>query len=162
MIGAQQLFALPSLNDLNLRLSPFYILATTAVVQANPTQHDDKFSPHPSELSETSPISTPHMNLSTIDGWEAPHTARDDNTCCSGDEPRWVYWNSPQDELFHSEGYPRRIYLLPLPFTPSKPRKMKSKLEMGVSFPNKWSVSASLRCLQTNDSPNKRHSRTVY
>ena len=45
------------------------------------------------------------------------------------------------DETFHSEGQPRRVYLLSSPSPPSPPRKMKRKLEMGVSFPKTRGVS---------------------
>ena len=86
------------------------------VVQRNPTQHDEKYSPQSPGLSDPSPISTPPMNLSTIDGWETPHTTTDFNTSYSQDEPRSVHWTSPLDETFHSEGKPRRIYLQSSPY----------------------------------------------
>ena len=81
------------------------------------------------------------MKLSTIDGWETPHTTLNDITFYSEDEPRRVYWTSPLDETFHSEGEPRRIYLLSSPSPPSPPRKMKRKLEKGMSFPKRGGVS---------------------
>ena len=47
--GAQQPFVPPSLNDLNLPPNPFIVLATMAVVRANPTQHDDNNCPQSPE-----------------------------------------------------------------------------------------------------------------
>ena len=76
--GAQQPIVPPSLNDVNRPLNPFNILAAMTVVQQNLTQRDDIYSPQSREPSE--PISLPPMNLSTIDGWETPHTTTDDNT----------------------------------------------------------------------------------
>ena len=78
--GAQQPIVPPSLNELNLPPNPFNILAAMKVVQPNPTQHDNNYSRHSPEPSEPSHISTPPMNLSTIDGWETPHTTTDGNT----------------------------------------------------------------------------------
>ena len=135
--GVQQPIVPPSLNDLNLPPKPFNILATMAVVQASPTQPDKNYSPQSPEPSEPSPISTPPHNLSTIDGWETPLSTRDDNTSYLEDEPRRLLWNPRLDGTFHSEGEPRRSYLLPSPSPPSPPRKMKRKLEMGMSFPKK-------------------------
>ena len=78
----------PNLNDLNLPPNPFNILATMAVVNPAGDGHDDKFSPQSPEPSDPSPISTPPMNVSTFNSWETPHTATDDNTFHSEDEPR--------------------------------------------------------------------------
>ena len=55
------------------------------------------------------------MNLTTIDGWETPQTTTDDNTFYSENQPRRVHWTSPLDEIFHSEGEFRQIYLLHSP-----------------------------------------------
>ena len=57
-------------------------------MQAEPTAHDKNYSPHSPEPSELSPISTPSINHSTIDGCETPHATTDDNTFYSEDEPR--------------------------------------------------------------------------
>ena len=127
--GAKQPIVPPSLNDLNLPPNPFILVATMAVFEANPTQPDDNYSPRSPEPSEPSPISTPPMNLSTIDGWENPHTTTDENTFDSEDEPRRVHWISTLDEIFLSEGEPRRFYLPPSSSPPSPPRKMKKKLK---------------------------------
>ena len=49
----------PSLNDLNLLLNPFNILATMGVVNTAEDGYDDNYSPQSPELSEPLPISTP-------------------------------------------------------------------------------------------------------
>ena len=76
----------PSLKDLNLPPHPFKISATMAVIKADPTTYHKNFSPPSPEPSDASPISTPPMNLSTIDGWDPPHTTTGDNTSYSEDE----------------------------------------------------------------------------
>ena len=81
----------PSLNDLNLPHKTFNVLATMAVIR-----QDVDVSPQSPELSDPSPISTPPMTLSTIEGWETPHTTTDDNTFYSAGEPRRVYWDISQ------------------------------------------------------------------
>ena len=90
--GRQDPIIAPSLNDLNLLHNPFNILGTIAVMQTEPTTHDKNYSPQSPEPSELMSISTPLMNLSTIGGWETPHTTTDDNTFYSEDEPRKIYW----------------------------------------------------------------------
>ena len=114
----------PRLNDLKLRPNPFSILATMVVAKPTAEGHDENYSPLSSEPSEPSPISTPSMNLSTIDIWEMPHTATDDNTFYSSDELRRIYFRPSS----------------PSP-PPSAPRKMKRKLDMGMSFPERRRVS---------------------
>ena len=85
--GTQHPIVPPSLNDLNLPPNLFNVLATMAVIQ-----QDQEDSPQSPEPSDPSPISTPPMNLSTIEGWETPHTTTDDNTFHSSEnEPRRVY-----------------------------------------------------------------------
>ena len=99
----RQLPVIPTnLNDLNLPPNPFNLLATMAV--ANPTEEgrDETYSPHSPEPLEPSPTSTPPMTLSTIEGWEKPHTMTDDNT-------------------FYSNAQPRRICFLPSIPSPSPP-----------------------------------------
>ena len=121
--GRQLPIFLPSLNDLNLPPHPFNILAERAVVNQE-DGYDDKYSPQSPEPSEPSPILTPPKILSTFDSWETSHTTTDDNTFYSSDEPN-------------------RINFLPSspPAPPSPPRKMKRKLEMGMSFPKRGGVS---------------------
>ena len=129
--GTQHPIVPPSLNDLNLPPNPFNVLATMAVIQQ--PQADSPQSPRP---SDPSPISTPPMNLSTIEGWETPHTTTDDNTFCSSEsEPRRVYWDFSADETFESNE-PRQIYPTGSPSsTPPPPPRQKRGLSMGMSFP---------------------------
>ena len=102
--GTQHPIVPPSLNDFNLPPDPFNVLATMAVIQ-----QDNEDRPRSPELSDPSPISTPPMNLSTIEGWETPHTTTDDNTFYSSEiEPRRVYWDFSPDETFDSNE-PRRV-----------------------------------------------------
>ena len=61
--GSQQPIVPPSFNDLNLLPNPFNVLATMAVVRV-----DDAYSPQSPEPSIPPPISTPPMNVSTIEG----------------------------------------------------------------------------------------------
>ena len=148
--GRQLPIVPPSLNDLNLPPNPFKFLNTMAVVTQ--TQDDnDEYSPQSPEPSDPSLISTPPMNVSTFNSWETPLTTTDDNTFYSEDEPRCVNWTSPLDETFHSEDEPRRKYLLSSPSPPPPPHKMKRKLEIGMSFPERGEVSQHIceACGQT-------------
>ena len=139
--GRQLPIITPSLNDLNLPPNPFNIQATMAPVNTTGDGHDENYSPQSREQSDPSPISTPPMILNTIDGWETPQTTTDDNTFYLDDEPRRIHWTTLLDETFYWEGEPRRIYLLSSPSPPSPPRKMKRKLEMGMSFQKRRRVS---------------------
>ena len=147
----RQLPIVPSnLNDLNLPPNRFYILNTMPVVSQ--TQDDnDEYSPQSPEPSDPSPISTPPMNVSTFNSWETPHTTTDDNTFYSSDEPRRVYWTSSLYQTFDSEDKPRSLHLLSSPSQPAPPRKMKRKLEIGMSFPKKGGLSQHIfeACGQT-------------
>ena len=62
--GNQHPIMPPSLNDLNLPHNPFNVLATMAVIRQN-----EEFSPQTQEPSIPSPIPTPLMDMSTIEGW---------------------------------------------------------------------------------------------
>ena len=62
--GNQQPIVPPSPNDLNLPPNLFNVLATMAVIRV-----DDEYSPQSPEPTIPSPISTPPMNFSTIEGW---------------------------------------------------------------------------------------------
>ena len=64
-----------SLNDLNLPHNPLNVLATVTVIR-----QDEDYSPQSPESSDLSPISTPPINVSTIEGWETPNTTTDENT----------------------------------------------------------------------------------
>ena len=84
--GVQHPIVPPSLNDLNLPPNPFNVLATMAVIRA-----DEEYSPQAPDPSIPSPISTPPMNVSTIEAWETTLTTTDDATFYTDDEPRRVY-----------------------------------------------------------------------
>ena len=131
--GIQQPIIPPSLNDLNLPPNPFNVLASMAVIRDSPP------SPEP---SDPSPISTPPMNLSAIEGWETPNTTVDDNNFHSSEkEPRRVYWDFLPDETFESPE-PRRVYPAGSPpSTPPSPPRQKRRVSMGMSFPQKGVVS---------------------
>ena len=96
--GTQHPIVPPSLNDLNLPSNPFNVLATMAIIQ-----HDQEDSSQLPEPSDPSPISTPPMNLNTIEAWETPHTTTDNNSFYSSEnEPRRVYWDFSPYEIFES------------------------------------------------------------
>ena len=127
----------PSLNDLNLPHNPFNVVATMAVIRA-----DEQYSPQSREPSNPSPISTPPMNVSIIEGWETPHTTTGDNTFYSSEcEPRWVYWDLSPDETFTSNE-PRQVSAGSNPSnTLPPPARQKRKLSMGMCFPQKGGMS---------------------
>ena len=135
--GTQHPIVPPKLNDLNLPPNPFNVLATMAVIQ-----HDQEDSPQSPEPSDPSPISTPPMNLSTIEGWETSHTTTEDNTFYSSEnEPRRFYWDSLLDETFESNE-PRRVSPAGSPSsTPLPPPRQKRRLSIGMSFLKKGGVS---------------------
>ena len=116
--GRQLPIVPPSLNDLNLLPNPFNILATMAIATKTGDANDDNYSPQSPEPSDSSPISTPPMNVSDFNSWEAFYTTTDNDTFYSSDEPR-------------------RLYLLPLsPASPSSPpQRQKRRLSLGMSVP---------------------------
>ena len=69
----------PIINDLNLPPNPFNILNTIAMVTQT-RDVNDVYIPQSPEPSDSSPILTPPMNVSTFNSWETPHTTTDDNT----------------------------------------------------------------------------------
>ena len=144
--GTQQPIVPPSLNDLNLPPNPFNVLATMAVFQ-----QDQVGSPQSPEPSDPSPISKPPMNLSTIEGWETPHTTTDDNTLyLSENEPRLVYWDFSPNEIFDSNE-PRRVSFASSPSTtPPPPTRQKRTLSLGMSFTQKGGVSQHFVVLNIN------------
>ena len=135
--GAQHPIVPPSLNDLNLPANPFNVLSTMAVIRQD--QEESPQSPEPSDLF---PISTPPMNVSTIDDGNTTHTTTDDNTFHSSDnDPRRVYWDLSADETFESDE-PRRVYPAGSPpSTPPPPPRRKRRLSIGMSFRKKGGVS---------------------
>ena len=149
--GTQHPIVPPSLNDLNLPPNPFNVLANMAVIQ-----QDQEDSPQSPEPSDPSPISTPPMNFSTIQGWETPHTSTDDNIFYSSEnEPRRVYWDLSADETSESNEA-TRVYPTGSPSsTPPPPPQQKRRLSMGMSFPKRGSVAAHLRGMRPNPSTKK-------
>ena len=128
--GNQQLIVPPSLNDLNLPLNPFNVLATMAVIRGN-----NEYSPQSPEPSIASLISTPPMNVSTVEGWDTTHTTTDDATFYTSDEPRRVYWHISSSDTFDSNE-PRNVSVASRPSsTPPPPRRQKRKLSIGMTFP---------------------------
>ena len=101
--GNQQLIVPPSLNDLNLPPNPFNVLATMAVIRV-----DDEYSPQSPEPTIPYPISTPPMNISTIEGWDTTHITTDNDTFYTDDEPRRVYWDISSSDTFDSNE-PRNV-----------------------------------------------------
>ena len=133
----QQPIVPPSLNDLNLPPNPFNVLATMAVIRGN-----DEHSPQPPEPSIPSPISTPPMDVSIIEGWDTTHTTTDNATFYTDDEPRRIYWDISSSDTFDSNE-PRSVSVASSPpsSTPPPPRRQKRKLSIGMSFPKKGRVS---------------------
>ena len=130
--GNQHPIVPPNLNDLNLPHNPFNVLATMAVIR-----QDEEHSPQSTEPSDPSPISTPPMNVSTLEGWETPHTTTDDNTFISQGEPRRVYCDIFPNETFDSNEL-RQVSSASSPSsTPPPPRRRKRKLSMGMASPQK-------------------------
>ena len=156
--GAQHPIVPPSLNDLNLPANPFNVLATMAVIR-----QDQEESPQSPELSDLSPISTPPMNVSTIDDGNTTHTTTVDNTFYSSDnDPRRVYWDLSADETFESSE-PRRVY--PAggpPSTPPPPPRRKRRLSIGMSFPKKRGVSQHTCGAWANPFHRQRHPKAQW
>ena len=139
--GRQLPIVPPSLNDLNLPPHPFNILATIAVVNHTEDTNDDNHSPQSPEPSELSSISTPPMNVSTFNSWEASHTTTDDNTFYTSDEPRRVYWDISSDDNFGSNQQRNPFVASSPSATPPPPRAQKRKVSIVMSFPKKKRVS---------------------
>ena len=135
--GNQQPIVPPSLNDLNLPPNPFNVLATMAVIRV-----DDENSPPSPELTIPSPISTPPMNVSTIEGWDTTYTTTDDNTFyLSENELRRVYWDISSSDTFDSSELGNVSVASSPSSTPSPPPRQNRRLSMGMSFPQKGGVS---------------------
>ena len=130
--GSQHPIVPPSINDLNMPPNPFNVLATMAVIRA-----DEKYSPQSPEPFVRSRISTPPINVSTIEGSETTHTTTDDSIFYTDDEPRRVYWDISSTDTFNSNE-PRNVSVASSPpSTPTPPRKQKKNLSMGMSFHKK-------------------------
>ena len=119
----------PSLNDLNLPPSSFNVLGIMGVIRA-----DEKYSPQSQDPSNPSPISTPPMNVSTIEGWETTHKTTDNATLYSQDEPSRVFWDFSSNETF-DPSEPRHVSIASRPSsTPPPPRQHKRKLSIEMYF----------------------------
>ena len=141
--GNHQPIAPPSLNDLNLPHNPFNVLATMTVIR-----QDEEYSPRSPEPSDPSPISTPPMNVSIIEGWETPHTTTDDNTFSTNDEPRRVYWGISPNETFDSNE-PRQASFASSPSSTPPPQDDKKENRAWGCFSSKGgSDAAHLRGMQ--------------
>ena len=134
--GNQQPIVPPSLNDLSLPPNLFNVLATMAVIRA-----DDAYSLQSPEPSIPSPISTPPVKVSTIEGWYTTYTTTDDAIFYTDDETRRVYWHVSSSDTFDSNE-PRIVSVASNPSsTPPPPRSQKRKLSIGMFFPKKEGVS---------------------
>ena len=134
--GNQQPIVPPSLNNLDLPPNPFNVLSTMAVIRV-----DDEYSPQSPEPTIPSPISTPPMNVSTIEGWDTTHTTTDNDTFYTDDESRRVYWDISSSDTFESNE-PRIVSVASSPSsTLPLPPRQKRTLSMGMSFPQKGGVS---------------------
>ena len=151
-LDSQQPIVPPSLSDLNLPPNPFNVLATMAVIRA-----DDAYSPQSPEPSIPSPISTPPMNVSTIEGWDTTYTTTDDNTFyLSENEPRRVYWHISSSDTIDSNE-PRNVSVASSPSsTPPPPRRQKKKISIAMSFPIKGHLHTCEACGQPLP-PKKTH-----
>ena len=134
--GNQQPIVPPSLNDLNLPPNPFSVLETMAVIRV-----DDEYSPQSLEPTIPSPISTPPMTVSTIEGWDTTHTTTDNDTFYTDDEPRRVYWDISSTDTFDSNE-PRNVSVASShSSTPPPPPRQKRRLSIRMSFPKKRGLS---------------------
>ena len=130
--GSQHPIVPSSLNDFNLPPNPFNVLANMAVIRA-----DEEYSPQSPESSIPSPISTPPMNVCTIQGWETTHSTTDDNTFYTDDEPRRVFWDFSSSDTFDSNE-PRNVSVaLSRSSTPPPPRRQKGSWAWRCLFPKR-------------------------
>ena len=134
--GEQQPIVSPNLKDLNLPPNPFNVLANMAVIRV-----DHEYSPQSPEPTIPSPISTPPLDVSTIEGCDTTHTTTDNDTFYTDDEPRRVYCDISSSDTFDSNE-PRNVSVASSPSSTSPPPpRQKRKLSMGMSFPQKGGVS---------------------
>ena len=149
--GSQHQIVPPSLKDFNLPPHQFNVLTLLSVIRA-----DEEYSPQSLEPSTPSPISTPPMNVSTIEGWKTTHTT-DDATFYTDDEPKRVFWEVSSDETFDSSE-PRHVSIDSSPSsTPLPPRRQKRKLSIGMSFHKKRGCRSTPARHAVNPYPPKRH-----
>ena len=142
--GRQDPIVPPSLRNLNMPANPFNQLSTMEVVHPTVATHDDNYSPYLPEPSESFSISTPPIRISTIEGWEAPHTTADDNTFFQTRSQRGSI-SYHQAHLFHR----------------------RPQVDTGIELwkvlsIKRGNVAARLRSLRTDSPYKKEHSRTFY
>ena len=129
--GSQNPIVPSNLNDINLPPNPFKVLATVAVIRAA-----EEYSPQSPEPSIPSPISTPPMNVSTIEGWETTDKTTDDAIFLSEDEATRVYWNISSSKTFDSNEQKYVSIASTPPSTTPPPRRQKASSAWGF-FPKK-------------------------
>ena len=132
---------------------------------------DQAYSPPSPEPSIPSPISTPPMIVSTIEGWDTTHTTTDDATFYTDYEPRRVYWHILSSDTLNSNE-PRNMSVASSPSsTPPPSRRRKRKLSIGhrdVFSQKGWSVAAHLRVMRLTLTSRKdtlmlmRNSNIIY
>ena len=93
--GNQHPIVPPSRNGLNLPPNSFNVLNNLVVIQP-----EEEYSPQSPKTSNPFRICKSPMNLSTIEGWETPHTSTDDATFSSKYQPRGVYRDKSSNETF--------------------------------------------------------------
>ena len=149
--GHQNPIVPPSVNDFNLPPNPFNVLATMALIPQG--EEDNPQSPEP---SDPFPISTPPRDVSTIEGWETPHTTTDDNTFYSSEgEPRRVYWDFSPNETDNSN-QPRHVWLFKPLLHTAPSTTTNENTEHGVVFSSKEGiVAAHLRGMRPAPSSQK-------
>ena len=152
--GNQQPIAPPSLNDLNLPPNPFNVQATMAVIRA-----DNAYSPQSPEPSIPFPISTPPMNVSTIDGWDTTYTTTDDATFYTSDEPTRVYWDISTSDTFDSNERAEKCICRLERFlhSASSTRTKKRKLSIAMSFPKEGECRSTPARRAANPYQSERH-----
>ena len=123
-LGRQLPIVPPSLNDPKLTPKPFNVLATMAVVNHTEDSNDNNYTSKSPEPSEPSPILTPFNEFKHFR--QLGDVSLDD---------RWqqvlFQWRAQENVFSSTKSF----------ITPSAPRKMKRRLEMGMSFPKKGGVS---------------------
>ena len=97
------------------------------------------------------------LNLSTIEGWETPHTTTDDNAFFSECEPRRVYWDISLDETFDCiEARQVSFASSPSSTLPTPPRQ-KRNLSMGCLFLKKGECRSTPATHAASPYQPKRH-----
>ena len=125
---------------------------TVAVIRA-----DDAYSPQSPEPSIPSPISTPPLNVSTIEGFDTTYTTTDDATFYTDAEPKRVYWVISKSDSFDSNE-PRNVSVASSPSSlPPPARRQKRKLSIGMSFPKIGECRGTPAWYAANPYQSERH-----